>query len=496
VNGTDGDDLLLGTPASDALNGLSGSDTLNGGLGADILIGGQGNDIYVIDNSLDAVIEEFNEGVDIVKSSVSYTLSDNVENLTLTGTAAVSATGNILDNVLTGNNIANMLVGDEGNDRLTGGIGADTLLGGIGDDTYIIDSSLDVVTEHFNEGIDLVRSNVSYALADNIESLTLTETATISGTGNGLDNILTGNSADNSLLGGDGKDRLSGAAGADTLLGGLGDDTYIVDSPLDVVTEHFNEGIDLVRSSVSYTLADNIENLILTETATISGIGNALDNVLTGNGADNSLLGGDGNDKLIGAAGADTLLGGTGDDTYIINALNDVINENANEGNDTVETSITYTLGTNVENLALTGLSALKGTGNALDNLITGNNAANILTGAAGKDTLLGGLGADRFVYTSVTDTGVGTILRDIIQDFSSAQGDKIDVKAIDTNSNLAGVQQWAFVANGFSGVAGQVSFDGVSHLVQFDRNGDRAADMQIELTGVNTVTAADFVFV
>jgi len=160
-----------------------------------------------------------------------------------------------------------------------------------------------------------------------------------------------------------------------------------------------------VQSSATYTLAANVENLTLAGSSGLGGTGNALDNVLTGNSGANSLTGGAGNDTLDGGAGNDTMVGGTGNDTYIVNVATDVVTENANEGGDTIRSAVTLTLGTNVENLTLTGTSAINGTGNAVDNVLTGNSAANTLTGAAGNDTLDGGAGNDSLVGGTGNDT-------------------------------------------------------------------------------------------
>ena len=451
------------------------------------MLGGVGNDVYVVDVATDLITENANEGTDTVESSVTLTLAANLENLTLIGTAAINATGNTLNNVLIGNSAINIL---------SGGTGADTMSGGAGNDIYGVDNVADVVSENVNEGTDLVQSAVTYTLAANVENLTLTGTTAINGTGNGLNNSLLGNSAVNVLIGAAGNDRLDGGVGADNLQGGGGDDTYVVDNSSDSLTENANEGTDSVEAGVTYTLGANVENLVLTGTAAINGTGNALNNTLIGNSAINTLTGGAGNDRLDGKAGADKMLGGLGDDSYVVDSATDVVTENANEGNDTVEALVTFTLGSNLENLTLTGSAAINGIGNTLANSLIGNAAVNSLNGGGGKDTLTGGLGADRFVFSALSDSGVGATMRDLIQDFSSAQGDKIDVKAIDANSKLAGTQQWTFAANGFTGVAGQVSFDATNHWVQFDQNGDKVADMQIELLGVTTLAATDFVFV
>src|SRR5262249_37411377 len=124
-----------------------------------------------------------------------------------------------------------------------------------------------------------------------------------------------------------------------------------------------------------------------------------LDNVLTGNDGTNTLSGSAGNDRLDGGLGADTLIGGTGDDTYAVDSTADVVTEAANEGTDTIETLVSLTLATNVENiLLLESPRAINGTGNALANVITGNSAANTLNGGVGADTLIGGAGDDIYV--------------------------------------------------------------------------------------------------
>jgi Ca2+-binding RTX toxin-like protein len=240
-----------------------------------------------------------------------------VENLTLTGTTAINATGNALDNVLTGNTGANTLTGGGGNDTLNGGTGIDTMVGGTGNDTYFVDVAGDVVTENAGEGTDTVSSAITYILGANLENLILTGTTAINGTGNALDNVLTGNS------------------GVNVLTGGAGNDTYFV-STGDTTTEAASAGTDTVNSDVTWTLATNLENLTLTGSGAINGTGNTVDNLLTGNTGINTLTGAAGNDTLDGGAGADTLVGGVGNDTYILGRGYgaDIIQENdATAGN-------------------------------------------------------------------------------------------------------------------------------------------------------------------
>ena len=187
-------------------------------------------------------------------------------------------------------------------------------------------------------------------------------------------------------------------AGIDKMVGGLGDDTYIVDNTADVVVEAANQGVDLVKSSATYTLSANVEHLTLTGGLAINGTGNGMNNILIGNGAANKLMGGAGNDTLDGGAGNDTLDGGAGNDTYFVDSKNDVITEAAGMGTDTVFSKASeYQLSVNVENLTLLD-GAISGTGNALANVLIGNGVANTLTGGAGNDTLDGGIDSDTLI--------------------------------------------------------------------------------------------------
>ena len=366
---------LVGSSYNDILTGTAGPNSLDGGAGDDILVGGAGDDIYGVDSVGDIVTELANEGTDTVRSSISYRLGGNLENLTLLGSASIDGTGNAANNVLIGNDGAN---------RLDGGAGADSMSGGGGNDTYIVDSEGDTVTELANGGIDSVYSSVSFSLGANVENLVLTGMSAINGNGNADANILIGNSADNRLMGGDGNDILVGGAGNDYLDGGNGNDIA------SFVGETNGFSIDLSTFTGTITTSLGTDTLVSIE-GIIGGFGN---DVLKGDGAANYLDGGLGND---------TLIGGAGDDTYGVDSALDIVIELAGGGTDEVRASISYTLGANLENLTLLGSDAINGAGNSLDNFITGNSGNNILIGGAGNDTLNGGAGLDIASYAEVT---------------------------------------------------------------------------------------------
>ena len=136
--GGGGTDTLRGQAGDDVLNGDGGNDTLDGGLGADTMGGGTGNDIYLVDNALDAVLENQNAGIDEVRSSLqSYTLGVNVENFTFTGAGGFAGTGNTLQNTMVGGNGADILNAGAGADQVSGLGGNDVLTGGTGNDTFV-----------------------------------------------------------------------------------------------------------------------------------------------------------------------------------------------------------------------------------------------------------------------------------------------------------------------------------------------------------------------
>jgi Ca2+-binding RTX toxin-like protein len=284
----------------------------------------------------------------------------------------------------------------------------------------------------------------------------------LSGT-SGADRLTVSGKANMRLEGGDGNDVLTGGAGANTLMGGAGDDVYQITDSDDLVVEGLNGGTDTVYASVNYTLTDNVENLKMLDGASV-GVGNALDNDISGTTGSDSMSGMGGDDILRGREGNDTLSGGDGNDRLEGGGGNDRLEGGA--GNDT-----------------LTG-----GEGN---DVLIGGAGDNRFEGGSGADTIIGGSGADSFVYRPGDLAGV-----DRIEGFSSAQGDRILLAELDANLNTAANDKFTFIGtSAFSGKAGELRFqviNGDAH-VYGDMNGDRIADFEINVVGVSKLTAADF---
>lgn len=253
LDGGDGNDTLNGGSRGDELFGGNGNDVLNGGVGADVMDGGKGNDTYSVDDKDDTVTDNQDAGLDLVTASISYRLTENVENLTLIGSRDRNATGNALANTLTGNSGNNtlkgqdgndLLLGGEGDDMLDGGLGNDRMKGGEGNDIYVVGEKKDGVVESSDGGQDLVRASINYRLTANVEKLTLTGVGDTNGIGNALANAITGNAGKNVLKGEDGDDTLVGGRGSDGLYGGSGKDTFVFTSAKDSTI--FTSGRDTI----------------------------------------------------------------------------------------------------------------------------------------------------------------------------------------------------------------------------------------------------------
>lgn len=314
ANGGAGHDIIFGTARADAIDGGSGDDHM---------YGGNGNDSFTVDSVADLIFENSGEGIDQVTATSSFYLHQNVENLTLaSGSGDNFGVGNALANTIIGNESANLLIAGDGADALSGGGGGDSLFGEGGADRLNGDAGIDYL-------VGGLGNDSLYGGAD-ADALYGED---------GDDYLNGGTSFDTDIMvGGAGNDTLYAVSGQanpdyDLIDGGAGDDTYWVDTGADLTFEAIGDGIDTVHANVTVPNAGvylyaNVENLIL-EGTTAFGVGNELDNVLTGSASGNWLLGGDGNDTINGMGGNDVLYGEAGNDTFVFGLGNggDVIGD-------------------------------------------------------------------------------------------------------------------------------------------------------------------------
>lgn len=424
-----GTDLLVAGAGTDTLDGGDDADSLDGGAGEDLLSGGGGSDLLFGGDDGDRLVG--GAGADTLDGGFGIDTADYAQSARVTVAldgsiaGAGDAAGDLLVSVenligsatggdsLRGDEGENRIEGLGGNDTIDGGAGADALAGGIGNDVYVVDDAGDQVIEAANAGIDTVRTAITWVLGANVEKL-----AALAGISAGL--WLAGNALDNAITGGVGNDTLDGVGGADVLTGGAGNDLYFVDNPGDRAIEAVGGGIDTVVTAVSFTLVGQVENLTVLASTT-TGL------ALTGNALANLITGGAGADTIAGDKGVNTLAGGLGDDLYQVDSARDIVVEEAGEGIDTVLSTVSLTLGDNIEILAAARgvTAALTLRGNLLDNSVTGGSGADQILGNDGNDTLAGGRGNDRLTGGSGQDAFLfdtapnGTTNLDRITDFS-----------------------------------------------------------------------------
>ena len=531
LDGGAGDDILVGN---------AGNDVLIGGAGNDTMYGGTGNDTYEVDSLDDIVVEEAKGGTDTVHVNITtngtlYALDANVENATMTSTAALGLVGNELANVLTGNAAANLL---------DGGKGADRLIGGAGSDTYVVDVAGDVIVEAATSGeMDIAmvafENKGTYTLAANVEVGVIVSNPAllVNLTGNASNNSLYGNVGSNLLMGGAGNDTLYGGGydsmfgvASDTLDGGAGTgdvagfdgnfSNYVVarTSSTDVrLTNLLTGNVTTVRNVEYFDFNDSVIALadLKANTASISadklnGTANAdwIDGLagndtIDGKAGNDTLRGDVGNDTLIGGEGVDSMLGGAGNDTYEVDSVDDVVVELANGGTDQVNVSMLYpwgdyVLAENVESGVLNAGSIATLVGNAGNNTLSGNAGNNrlkgeggndTLMGYAGNDTLSGGAGTNRLIGGTGDDWYMVNSTSDVIVELAN-EGDN-DTLAVDSFAAVGTYVLGANVEHGTVSPRSSTAINLTGNGLANSLTGNAGGNVLIGGAGNDTLTGA-----
>jgi len=484
-------DRLYGGAGNDQLYGGAGDDFLSGGTGDDILDGGDGTD------TADYSSTEFGVWVDLLGG---YATDDGSIFITDRLTSVEDVWGSEFADEIISNAAINHLFGFGGDDYFYAGPGNDFYDGGNGEDEVDYVGARGAVSVNLSTGL----AEDGFGFVDTLISISVVhgsaydDVLTGGSSGSALDgdlgndrligsdgrDILEGGDGNDVLVGGSGNDTLAGGTGVDHMNGGLGHDIYGVENSGDIVVEGVGNGTDTVKARLSYTLPNNVENLTLNGSGNINGRGNTLNNVLIGNV---------GNNQLNGFAGADTMAGGAGDDIYIVDNAGDVVTEGASAGTDVVRSSVTYAIGSNVENLELTTSGNISGTGNALANAITGNGGNNNINGGLGNDGLTGGGGQDTFLF----DSALSASNVDTVADFNASSEkialDRTVFAAITTLGTLAAS---AF----FQGAAAhdandRIIYNPVSGNLFYDSDGTgaNAAVRFATLTGTPAIANTNF---
>ncbi|WP_052954481.1 calcium-binding protein [Microvirga vignae] len=388
---------IEGTRFNDTIYGNAQNNIFIGGAGADTIYGGEGDDTISYATATAGVVVSLGTYVDSTGDAAGDRFQ-SVENVI----------GSAFADTINGTSGNNTIEAGGGNDKIEGFTGADYIDGGNGIDTIYYWSSITGVNVSMNlaEG----ETNPGNPSADagagdvlvNIENMV----------GSKWHDTLTGSNGDNVIDG-----YLAVGTPADILIGKGGNDTYyVVASNGGQVTQIVEEagegsGTDLAYTSVSYTLAANVEKL-----TALAGRDKAIN--LTGNNLANTIVGNEYGNRINGGTGADLMQGGKGNDIYYVDSTSDRVVETSTGGTtDLVSTSVSHALSSYVERLYASGSAAINLTGNTLSNVIKGNAGSNKIYGGAGNDTLYGGSGKDFFVFNTAPSSSSN---KDRIMDWSA----------------------------------------------------------------------------
>jgi Ca2+-binding RTX toxin-like protein len=507
LEGNHGADTIIGSAGTDTITGGGEEDRLNGGNGGDTyLVSGNAAGGWELFSSFDTYADSGTTGVDrllaVGPGDVdiglrSFTATNGIEQIDATGTTGLVRllgdwSSDLLDfskATLLGTNLridgsqgADTIIGSAGTDTITGGGEEDRLNGGNGGDTYLVSgnaaghwelfSAFDTYADNGTTGVDRILAVGPGDVDIGLRNFTATNgIEQIDATGTtGLVRLLADWSSDlldfskATLIGSNlridgnyGNDTITGSGGADTIIGGGGDDRL-----------NGGNGGDTYLVSGTYASGWYL----------FSGVDTFIDNGTTG--VDRILAVGPGDVEInlgkFGAANGIEQIDATGT-TGVVSLLGNWL---AN----TLDFSKTTLLGGNLLIDALEGNDTI--TGSTSNDVINAGSGTDRVIGSLGADRMTGGSERDTYVYSQVNQIGLGMGNRDSITDFTSGQ-DFLDLNAIDSNTVLAGNQNFRYIAGlAFSGVAGELRLE--NELLSGDINGDRKADFELNLVGVTSL--------
>lgn len=512
--GGSGNDRIRGNQANNTLTGNNGNDVLIGDIGSDKLFGGAGNDQLFGDGSGLPTGVGMGDGQVIKASGAGNNTLATAMNVT--NEFSLASDADIL-NSTSSPHVSIQATADGNIDYYRVTVLAGTQL------TFDVD--------YTSSGLDsyiILYNSAGTQLSSNDDSVTdqggggstrtydsfLQYTATVSGTYiiavadyPGSDPIVAGNTYELQISvsngagvgSGNGNDTLNGGIGADTMVGGAGNDIYYVDNVGDIVRETAGQGTDTVATSISYTLAASsvVEIFRTTDSAGTGALnltGNALNQTITGNAGANIIRGG---------GGTDTMQGIGGNDTYFVDSASDIVVEGANQGSDTVVTSVSYGLSAaaQVETLRTTsnaGTTNLSLSGNNFAQKIIGNNGNNVFVGKGGNDVLTGLGGDDIFRFNGAFATDNVDVITDFVAADDTIQLENAIFTALTATGTLA-ASLFKDIAVAAKDANDRIIYNSANGALYYDADGSGSAFGNVKfavLTGAPTLTAADFVVI
>jgi Ca2+-binding RTX toxin-like protein len=413
ITAGDGDNVILGYQGDNVITAGNGHNVIQTGEGNDLITVGNGDNTIMSGDGKDLIGAGDGNNSIVLGGGDKYVIVGKGSNLISGGSGNELIFAGDGNNVIYAGSGSSLIRAGNGNNTLLGGVGHNELFAGNGDNTFndgggvadmyagtgnntfIVTNAADTIAVD-QGGVNTVKTTLNWTLGANQQVLWGLGHDALTLRGNDLGDQLIGNGAADTLIGGAGNDTLADSGGAATLIGGGGDDTFVVTNRSTLV-EAAAGPAGTVKTSVSYTLPQNVHKLVGTGFADLTLTGGDQDGV--------AIQANSGNDTLVAGSGIATLVGGSGSDTFVVNNTADVVQAQAGFNTNTIKTSVSYAASDNVTVLSGTGSADITLTGNALDDVITANGGNDTLVAGSGDDVLIAGSGKSTFIGGSGTDS-------------------------------------------------------------------------------------------